>query len=397
MTSDLPGTGGRIREKIEDFVVEEIPLYEASGAGEHLYLTIQKVGVSTHEAIERIARATGYPAGRIGYAGLKDARSVSRQTLSVQGMPERRVEGLEVPGVTVIEAKRHRNKLKIGHLWGNRFVVRLRGVAEGAEVTARAVLDRLTERGAPNLFGLQRFGARGDGHEVGRAIYNRDADRAVLKLLGDAGDGDDRLSEARRRFDAGDLEGAMGLWPRSFQGERRVLDALIKGRPAEAAIKRIPKGVLKLILSSYQSWLFNRLLLERMPTLGALEVGDLAYLHDRGAVFTVVDPQTEQPRADALEISPSGPMFGRKVTLASGEPGERERAVLEEERLDLEEMSLPGIRLHGERRPFRIPLDAATARPDGEDAIVISFALPKGSYATTVLREVMKVEDPNGS
>jgi len=127
-----------------------------------------------------------------------------------------------------------------------------------------------------------------------------------------------------------------------------------------------------------------------MPDLGTLRVGDLAYLHDRGACFLVEDAGVEQPRADALEISPTAPLFGKKTTLAEGETGLEERALLEAEKLELVDFRVPGARLDGERRPLRVPVGDPRVRPDGEGAILVSFELPRGSFAASVLREVMK-------
>jgi tRNA pseudouridine13 synthase len=392
LTAEHPGTGGVMRERLEDFVVEELPQYEASGAGEHLYVTIQKAGLSTHEAVRRIAKALGIAPKAIGYAGLKDAKAITRQIISMQGLSESAVRSMEVPGVTVLDTRYHKNKLRLGHLRGNRFLIRLRSVAPEAADRARDILDRLAETGVPNLFGPQRFGSKGDGHLVGRAIVHRDPERAVEVLLGGPADkeSDPRLREARERYEAGDLEGALAVFPHPYQAERRVLEALIRGRPAAQALKRVPAATLRIHLSSYQSWLFNRLLYDRMPDLGVLEEGDLAWIHRKGAVFSVEDPAAEQPRADEFEVSPSGPLFGRKVLLAGGRPGEAERELLAEERLDLEDFSGAGVKMPGERRPFRVPLTDLTVRPDGEGAILLGFSLPKGSFATAVMREVMK-------
>ncbi len=384
VTGDLPGTGGVMRERLEDFVVEEIPRYEPSGAGEHLYVTIQKAGISTHEAIQRIANALRIQPKSVGYAGLKDARAITRQTISVQRVSESRVRSLEVPGVTVLDARFHGNKLRMGHLSGNRFLVRVREVGADAVERAKAVLDRMASTGAPNLFGRQRFGSKGDGYIVGRALVHQDPDLAVSTLLGAPSDEEKnpKLREARERFESGDLEGALPLFPRPYQAERRVLESLIRGRPPEVALKRIPRATLKLHLSSYQSFMFNRLLYNRMPDLGRLMAGDLAFIHVKHAVFSVEDPVAEQPRADEFEISPSGPLFGKKVLLATGRPGEAERELLAEERLDLDDFGATGLKLPGERRPFRVPLTDSMVRPDGDGAILLGFALPKGSFAT---------------
>ena len=395
LTSDLPGTGGVMREKLEDFIVEEIPRYEASGTGEHLYVTFQKAGLSTHEAIRRIGNAVKVAPNRVGYAGLKDARAITRQTISMQGVSEAQVMAIEAPGVTVMAARRHTNKLRMGHLWGNRFLIRLREVGEDAADHANASLGSLLRTGVPNIFGPQRFGSKGDGYEIGRAIVKMDSEKAVAVLLGGPNDieRDPRLREARERYESGDLEGALRAFPRPYQAERRVLEGLIRGRPPEQALKRVPNATLRIHLSSYQSWLFNRLLYDRMPDLGTLREGDLAYIHVKGAVFSVTDPAAEQTRADDFDISPSGPLFGKKVLLADGQPGEAERELLAEERLDLEDFGGTGVKMPGERRPFRVPLTEPTVRPDGDGAILLGFSLPKGSYATAVMREVMKGAD----
>jgi tRNA pseudouridine13 synthase len=137
------------------------------------------------------------------------------------------------------------------------------------------------------------------------------------------------------------------------------------------------------------------LLSERISTLDQLEKGDIAYIHASGAAFVVDDPAVEQPRADCFEISPSGPLFGPKALLAEGTPGQRERDLLEESGLSLTEFKLPGIRLKGARRPFRIPL--ADVQTDWDEGLILSFRLPPGGYATEVLREVMKTEDAQGT
>jgi tRNA pseudouridine13 synthase len=146
----------------------------------------------------------------------------------------------------------------------------------------------------------------------------------------------------------------------------------------------------KFFVSAYQSALFNRILARRLDTLGLLQVGDLANIHGKRAVFLVEDPAAEQPRADRLEISPSGPLYGYKLTMAQGVPGEMEQQVLEEEDLVLEDMRIRGMKVRGARRPLRIPLREVAIRED--EGLVLSFSLPPGCYATTVLAEVMKTE-----
>src|SRR6185436_13505083 len=131
--------GGELKAVPEDFVVEEIPAYAPCGDGEHLYLRIEKRGIPTFAAVERIASAFGVGKQAVGYAGLKDARAIAVQWISVHS-PKDVAQGFELDGLRVLESSRHRNKLKVGHLRGNRFRIRVRGVREGGlEDAARAL------------------------------------------------------------------------------------------------------------------------------------------------------------------------------------------------------------------------------------------------------------------
>lgn len=126
LTAELPGTGGLFKETPGDFLVEEIPLYLPCGEGEHTYALIEKQGITTLEALRRLCRATGAPERDTGYAGMKDARGITRQTVSLPRVTPAEVMGLDIPGIRILSAERHRNKLRLGHLAGNRFLIRLR-------------------------------------------------------------------------------------------------------------------------------------------------------------------------------------------------------------------------------------------------------------------------------
>jgi len=395
LTADLPGTGGRIKVENSDFRVEEIPLYEPSGAGQHTYARIEKEGMSTFQAIERIARALRIDRRAIGYAGLKDAHAVAVQILSLGDVDPAAVRALDLPGIRVLEVSRHTNKLRIGHLAGNRFTVRVREATEGAQAAAQAILEVLQRRGVPNYFGAQRFGMRGDTHLLGKDLVHQDAEAFVRRLVGMPDPAESaRVQAARQLFEEGQLSASLETWPPDMGNERRVVATLLQ-HPGDwgRAVRSVPKNVRQFYVSAYQSALFNRLLARRLDTLDQLMVGDLANLRGRSAVFTVEDAAAEQPRADRLEISPSGPLYGYKLTMAQGVPGEMEQRVLDEESLTLEDFRLPGLKIKGARRALRIPLDEYRVVYD--EGLMLSFALPPGSYATTVLGEVMKV--PSGA
>src|SRR5438874_9218974 len=140
-TRDFPGIGGVIKQRPEDFFVQEIALYEPSGQGEHVYCEIQKVGVTTFDAIRQMAEALHVSARDIGYAGMKDARAISRQIFSILGTTPEAVMNLRLPNITVQWAARHGNKLRLGHLKGNRFAIRIREVNPTDVVKLRPMID----------------------------------------------------------------------------------------------------------------------------------------------------------------------------------------------------------------------------------------------------------------
>jgi tRNA pseudouridine13 synthase len=287
-------------------------------------------------------------------------------------------------------AARHRNKLKLGHLAGNRFTLRIRAVDQQAQPTAEAVLAEMSRRGVPNYFGEQRFGVRENTHRLGWALLRGDGAAFVHEYLGRP-QPDERpdLQAARAAVDAGDYQAALTQWPGGLRDERRVLERLAgSGGDLNQAMRAVNNDLRRFAMSAYQSHLFNRLLAQRIRALDHLETGDVAFIHASGAAFIVQDARVEQSRADRFEISSSGPLFGPKCLLAEGAPGQRERAVLAESGLSLDAFRLPGIKMKGARRPFRVPLSGVQVGWD--DGLMLQFRLPPGSYATEVLREVMK-------
>jgi tRNA pseudouridine13 synthase len=327
ITAHLPGTGGRIRVSPEDFEVREIPAYAPEGSGSHAYVLVRKRGLTTRDLVVALMGA-GLGEKEIGVAGLKDKYAVTEQWLSVPQSRSEALEALErLEDVEVLERSRHRNKLGMGHLRGNRFTIRIRDAQEGAAARAGAVLEQLRRQGLPNYFGPQRFGR-----------FGRNAVDGVKVLRGEKVPGGHRL----KRF----------------------------------------------FLSALQSLAFNRLLALRIER-GLFEtvlVGDWARKHDTGGTF-LVDDEHDAARAARLEISATLPLYGKKVRPSPGVPGEMEQEVISG--LGLRWVDFTGRR--GDRRLSRLALgEVAVANDDG--AVRLDFVLPKGSYATSLLREVMKVE-----
>lgn len=328
VTPDLPGTGGVIRTQPDDFLVEEIPAYLPSGTGGHAYLKIHKRGHTTRDVVLALVGA-GVAEKRIGVAGLKDKSAVTVQWLSLPASEEAASAALaELDGVTILERSHHTNKLAMGHLRGNRFTIRIRGVDPDAASRARAIIGRLAEVGAPNWFGPQRFG----------------------------------------RFGAN-----------AWDGWRIVTGEAV---PGAHRLKRF-------FVSSLQSLLFNRLLAQRLAagTYARVVDGDWARKHDTGGTFLVADGAGESPRAERLEISATIPLYGRKVKLSPDTAGAIEAAALDA--LGLTWGHFTSRR--GDRRSTRLALaNVEVAQTD--DDLTLTFALPKGSYATALLRELMKVD-----
>lgn len=322
---------GRLRETPEDFQVEEIPAYSPSGEGDHLYVRFRKRGLDTKAAVGQLARALEVNPKETGFAGLKDRHAVTTQWASFLFGDAAKLEGVDLEGIEVLESARHGNKLRTGHLRGNRFRLRLRGTPAGAQAEAERRLAQLGRDGLPNFFGVQRFGR-----------------------------GADNLARAHAWL----VEG---------------------GRAPRAPFQR------KLLMSAWQSALFNHLLSERLRagTYATVEAGDLARTA-RGGLF-VVEAGDADPaeRAERFEISATGPMFGSKMRWPQGDVEARERAVLEAAGLDVDR--LKGFRKQGPgaRRPYRVPLGETHVEEDAE-GLQVAFDLPSGAYATVVMRELIR-------
>ena len=397
LTKDLPGIGGVIKQRDEDFFVQEIPLYEPSGEGEHVYCEVQKVGLTTFDALHRIGKALDRSVRDIGYAGLKDAKAITRQVFSIPLVTPDAVMALKIPDITVLWAARHVNKLRLGHLKGNRFAIKIRDVNPTDVVKLRPMIDILERRGVPNYFGEQRFGRRGNNDLLGGALIAGDNVRLLQLLLGspDPAIDDSQTIGARAAFDRRDNETAMRLYPRSHGMERRILARLMKTHKPNAAVRGIDQKLRRLWVSALQSRVFNQTLATRLEadTMDRLIDGDLAMKHENGACFSVEDPAAEQPRVDAFEISPTGPMVGYRMTLPKGEALKIEQEVFDQVGVTPESFRNNNERAKGERRalrmkPTNIELNGGVDEHGGY--ITVAFSLPSGSYATMFLRELMK-------
>ncbi|MBF0137206.1 MAG: tRNA pseudouridine(13) synthase TruD [Magnetococcales bacterium] len=324
--------GGEIKTTPETFQVTEIRPERPDGEGEHWILTIEKSGVTTEQVVDWLARACSCPRMAIGYAGLKDRWARATQEFSVH-LPKRELPDLvplQPPGVRLLAAARHRRKIRIGHLTGNHFRICLWGCqdTEAHQQRATAMAAWIIQHGFPNYFGPQRFGRQGDNAQTGMAM----------------------------------------LAGQKVQGNRKQ------------------RG---LYLSAVRSELFNRVLARRIQAglFTRLLEGDIAQLQGRSACFAVTSADGEEPRFHAGEIHPTGPLFGRELLQPTGEPGAMEADVAAAEADILLRLSEFGVQ--GERRALRvIPADLVLAW-EGSN-LWLQFTLPRGAYATSLLREFMQ-------
>lgn len=391
LTAGIPPVPGHLKEQPEDFEVEELPLYEPGGSGKHLYLWVQKRGIPTMEAVRRLARALQRAPRDCGYAGMKDARAVTRQWISLPEVEPAAALALELPELEVLRAVPHSNKLKLGHLRGNRFSIRLRSLSEQDAPRVCQVLELLAARGVPNFFGQQRFGRQARNALLGRCLLQGDPRAFIEALLAADEQAPPRIQEAAAAFRRGELQRARKLWPRGDTAACKALGSLVRC-PDDwpRAQQAIPRKLLRFLFSAYQSALFNRYLAHELERLDELEDGAIAWIHRNGACFLVEDATQEQARLRGFEISPAGPMFGSQRLLPGGRLLSLEQAILAEEGLDdaaLQASKRWGFK--GARRPLRIPLERLKLSREGAD-LLAQFELPSGSYATEVFAEVFK-------
>lgn len=322
-----PAIHGHLRTRPEDFEVEELLPFDLAGQGEHVWLRIRKRGMNTDRVAQVLARAAGVPRRAIGYAGMKDRHAVAVQWFSVH-LPGREApawDGLGA-GIEVLESTRHTRKLQTGALSGNRFVIVLRECAGDRDACARRI-EELRRRGVPNYFGEQRFGR-----------------------------------------DSANVERAWAM----FAGER-IRDRHLRG----------------VYLSAARAFLFNEVLARRVAdgTWDTTLEGEVFILDGSRSYF--LDDGTDATLPQRLaqgDIHPSGPLWGK------GEPPTRGLARAREEEIAARHAELAAglawADLRQERRALRVfPRELAAEWLDAT-TWQLRFALPSGSYATAVLREL---------
>ena len=332
---EVPQARARLRACPADFFVDEDCDIALSGSGEHLWCRIEKTGLNTQDAVQALSRATGVHPRQIGFAGMKDRVAVTRQWLSIAWPIARDLPELGgIDGIEVLEMGRHERKLKRGAHRGNHFVLRLREL-DGDRDTLEADLARVRAQGVPNYFGAQRFGHGGRNLGLSRALF--------------AGK---RLSRNRRGFA---LSAARSL----------LFNAVVDARVREA------------------SW-------------NTLIDGEAVMLDGSHSVFSLADTDQStdelEQRLARFDIHPSGPLAGRGgKDVIRGRAQALEQAVLAEY-ADLV-AGLQRCYVDAGRRALRLAVPSLEWRFEHEATLVLSFWLPPGAFATSLLRELLQTDE----
>jgi tRNA pseudouridine13 synthase len=330
-----PKCSGRLRDVAEDFQVWELPLIEPQGSGTHLWLEVRKRDANTQWVAGQLAKSAGVPPRDVGFAGMKDRHAVTTQWFSIgmQEATDSEWSDWAIPGVTILQARRHVRKLQRGALRGNRFRLVVRGL-QGDPSGLPDRLGALARMGIPNYFGPQRFG-RG-GANVERAVHWLESDG------------------------------------------------------------RIKRNERSIYLSAVRSFLFNRVLDERLRrgNWNRLVEGDRAMLDGSRSTFACEVPDAElMRRCQELDIHPTGPLPGRdpkrRGSGVTGEAASIERAALEPHAYLVRALERKGV--DHDRRSLRVVPAGLAWRLDGA-ALEVEFTLPPGAYATSVLRELVLTE-----
>ncbi len=405
LTTDIPGTGGVIKCRAEDFIVEEVPLYEPTGEGEHLMIFTEKINRTTIDTQRRLARLFKVKRSDVAYAGLKDKRAVTRQHFTIHKPdPSEDDKLLARMGHTPIKllwAARHKNKLRRGHLRGNRFTIKVRDVDPASVLDAKRVLDRLTASGVPNFLGDQRFGYRQNNHLLGRALLLGDWQEFLDEMVGRPTDDDPWPTKTgREAYERGDYMAALDVWPKKLRHDRQALDALRQGKTGQDAVETVDGQQREFCINSFQSAVFNDLLDKRVRDglFDKLVPGDLAWKEDGRAVFAVDEATAEhengpEGRIRTLEVSPSGPMWGYKMTQAAGQVAQWELDALANYGVSEDDLGTGAYQIDGRRRSMRIELKDPQVSAGADEHgpfIQLGFELSRGSFATIVTREVIK-------
>lgn len=413
------GIGGTIRDRYEDFYVEEIPEHLPEGEGPNVWIWIEKTGRTTLDVLMDISRDLHISRKRMGFAGMKDKKATTRQWICISNMEsDEKLQDVldlkdDVHNTEFLKVVRGRKKLRMGQLNGNKFKINIHNIEfndniktlEDAAENASDVLRQLEKIGVPNYFGWQRFGKpRTTTHLVGEALIENNLKKAVDLYIGNPSDEESPdTKKARETYDEGNMEEALELMHGGMRYEKMMLRSLISDykkhgelndKSYKNAILTLPKPLQRMFVHAYQSYLFNDVVSRRVAMgINKYIEGDIIIDNDESIVRNKT-PGEYQDLIDTFKANPTSPLYGTKVPFAEGEVGKMEKEVLNNYNLnksDFECPKMPKLGSYGLRRSMRFQVwDTKTEVID--NGISVEFSINKGSYATAVLREIMKVD-----
>jgi tRNA pseudouridine13 synthase len=429
-----PGIRGKIRQLLDDFVVEELlvdgslaevspptEVWERAGEGRYLICVLVKRKWDTFLAVRKVAEKLRISQKRIRFAGIKDTKALTAQHISLQGVSPNRVSEIKIKDITVYPQRFSRERMYSQLIQGNRFYITVRGIDHPASVIeeqVRIVQDEIVMGGGvPNFFGHQRFGTiRPNTHQIGKLLIMGDTEKATLAFLAEPTENEHPESrEARQQLqDTLDFQEALKVFPRFLRYERFMLGHLAKyPRDFVGAFRELPRRLRKLFVQAYQSYLFNRFISERIRrgiSLNEPQVGDYVIKLDEHGLPTEgqdkVTKQNLQTMNEAVKERKFGiaaPLIGTKQPPSEGIQGEIEQAILETEKVAPENFKLsfmPEATAEGNIREILNPVRNLLQEEISEDSknpdmqmMKLGFILNRGSYATVLLREFMKPQD----
>ncbi len=371
--SSTRGIEGTLKEQIEDFRVVEVADHE-TGEGDDLIVKVTKHNMTTLEAIHELSKILHISRKRFGYAGNKDKRAITTQYMSINGVTEEDLERVFMPEIE-LEVVGKGDRINLGDLEYNEFDIVIRNINLPEDHIKKRINNIEDEIGEyfPNYFGAQRFGStRPITHQVGRHILKGNYEEAVWTYIAKPYEEEhEKVKKVRKDlWESRDPERGAERFPSEYRYEKNLLYHLAnKEEDYEGAIKRLPQGLQKLFIHSYQSYVFNK------------------------ALSHVISNGFDDKEAEL-------PLVGYKTSLRDTEAEEKIKEVLEEDEVTLEDFKLRDLK-HlrvegGYRRCFREVKDFELVEVDEDDLNInknmakVSFGLYKGTYATTFLREYMK-------
>lgn len=418
--TETPGIGGQIKTVPEEFVVTELEAFEYQSlaadpaAYPHLVLRVSLTDHETNAFVRTLAARLGIHRGQISWAGTKDKRALTTQLMTVADVSPDAVAGVSIPGAEIEVLGRAGRQIQFGDLVGNTFEITVRNVETPEVVTETTAALRRLGNGTvtvPNYFGVQRFGSRRPiTHRVGEAVLAGDWETALRRYVCETAPTEPTATSEARSAAAtaiaeNDYQGALTALPERLDYERTLLRARVEGLSPQAAIEQLPESLRRLFVHAVQSALFNRILSRRhTETISIVEpaVGDIVCFADtdREYEFPVPDPDRSQAVTDGRldtvarhcsrhRAFVTGPLIGTETEFATAEPGAIEQAVFSETSLTRESFDMPAEwHTAGTRRALTVPI--APTITTAADRVTFEFTLPKGAYATVVLREYMK-------